>query len=148
MTNNAERELFPCPFCGSRAEIIEQEDSDGRFAAVGCWECGAGSRQHYFIGDDARDHVASAWNKRAQASGVPVINIRCETVSDGVKGSTYLNVIGVEQEDDSSFTVVTDHWPKSASVPVERLDALQRYTGGIQVYVLDSELAELIAEYK
>lgn len=63
----AERELLlPCPFCGGNAQIIEQRDEDGRFAAVVCWMCGAGSRQHYFLGDDAREHVAGAWNKRSR----------------------------------------------------------------------------------
>lgn len=60
-------ELLPCPFCNGEAVAVEQEDEDGRFAAVGCLKCGAGSRQHYFCGDDARVHVISAWNTRAAA---------------------------------------------------------------------------------
>lgn len=67
MTNElrAKFDLFPCPFCGGDATIAEQTDEDGRFAAVVCLMCGAGSRQHYFCGDDAREHVADAWNERA-----------------------------------------------------------------------------------
>ena len=61
----AKFDLLPCPFCGGDATITEQSDEDGRFAAVVCWTCGAGSRQHYFCGDDAREHVAGAWNKRS-----------------------------------------------------------------------------------
>ncbi|PXV60703.1 restriction alleviation protein, Lar family [Dyella jiangningensis] len=60
-------QLKACPFCGGQANIIEAEDVDGRFAAVGCSKCGCGSRQHYFLGDDARQQVTSAWNTRAQA---------------------------------------------------------------------------------
>lgn len=43
---------------------------------------------------------------------LPKLNIRCEYKGDGIGASTYLNVIRVEQEDDASFTAVTDHWPK------------------------------------
>lgn len=42
---------------------------------------------------------------------LPKVNIRCQTTSDGITGTTYLNVIAVEQEDDGSITAVTDHWP-------------------------------------
>lgn len=42
---------------------------------------------------------------------LPKINIKCECVDGIVHGSTYLNVVRVEKEDDGSFTVVTDHWP-------------------------------------
>lgn len=41
----------------------------------------------------------------------PKINIRCETKSDWLIGTTTLNVIRVEREDDGSFTAVTNHWP-------------------------------------
>ena len=50
---------------------------------------------------------------------MPKINIRCETRSQSgletplreLVGTTSLNVVRVEQEDDGSFTAVTDHWP-------------------------------------
>lgn len=49
------------------------------------------------------------------AQGVaPEVRIRCETESGGLKGSTYLNVIRVEVEDDGSLTAVTDHWSTQA----------------------------------
>lgn len=67
MNEQLKVQLLPCPFCGGEAEMIEAHDDDGRFAAVGCNKCGAGSRQHYFCGDDARDYAASAWNTRQAA---------------------------------------------------------------------------------
>lgn len=45
------------------------------------------------------------------SSVLPKINIRCECHDGVVHGSTNLNVIRVEEEDDGSFTAVTDHWP-------------------------------------
>ena len=41
----------------------------------------------------------------------PKLNIRCETTDGMLTGTTYLNVVRVEPEDDGSFTAVTDHWP-------------------------------------
>ena len=46
-------------------------------------------------------------------SAPPRLNIRCEYNDGIVSGSTYLNVIRVEAEDDGSFTAVTDHWPNA-----------------------------------
>lgn len=59
--------LLSCPFCGASAEMVVDEDEDGRFAAVACPKCGAGSRQHYFCGEDAREYAADAWNTRPTA---------------------------------------------------------------------------------
>lgn len=42
---------------------------------------------------------------------VPRLNIKCETIGEGLAGTTFLNVVRVEQEEDGSFTAVTDHWP-------------------------------------
>lgn len=41
----------------------------------------------------------------------PRINIRCETSDGVVTGSTSLNVLRIEAEDDGSWTAITDHWP-------------------------------------
>ncbi len=54
--------------------------------------------------------VAAELAKRR--SVLPKINIVCETRDGGVIGSTCLNVIRVEQEDDGSLTAVTDFWPQ------------------------------------
>lgn len=56
-------------------------------------------------------------DKLAEVCPPPRVNIKCETKSgetkyDSVIGSTSLNVIRVEQEDDGSYTAVTDYWPK------------------------------------
>lgn len=64
-------ELLPCPFCGGSADYVEQEDEDGRFIAVVCSGCGAGSSQHYPLMDDARPAAANAWNKRTPAPWRP-----------------------------------------------------------------------------
>lgn len=64
--------LLSCPFCGEAdVLIIEAEDDDGQFAAVGCNGCGAGSRQHYYCGEDAKEYAADAWNRRATLSDAP-----------------------------------------------------------------------------
>jgi hypothetical protein len=52
---------------------------------------------------------------RAEGASLPSINIRCETTCDGVMGTTTLNVVRVEREDDGSLTAVTDYWPNAHS---------------------------------
>lgn len=51
---------------------------------------------------------------RDDNSPTPQIHIMCETKSEGVTGTTALDVIRVEKNDDHSFTAVTDHWPVTA----------------------------------
>ena len=52
-------------------------------------------------------------DKLAKVCPPPKVNIRCEVkCDDGAIGSTTLDVIRVEQEDDGSYTAVTDHWPR------------------------------------
>lgn len=41
-----------------------------------------------------------------------IINIKCETECDGLKATTILPVVRVEEEGDGSFTAVTSYWPK------------------------------------
>ena len=48
----------------------------------------------------------------AQMQREPVLHIECETKHDGITGSTSLNVVRVEANDDGSFTAVTDYWPQ------------------------------------
>ena len=57
-------ELLSCPFCGGVPGYAYGRDDWGRFVAIGCSGCGAGSSQHYHVMDDAKPHAASAWNKR------------------------------------------------------------------------------------
>lgn len=73
--------LASCPFCGGESEIIIDTDDDGRFAAVACPKCGAGSRKHYFCGDDARDYAASAWNTRAPSDAALVEALEEQTLA-------------------------------------------------------------------
>lgn len=56
-------------------------------------------------------------SRRPSPSALPKLNIKCKTfMENGIGGGiTYLNVIRVEQEDDNSFTAVTDHWPSTLS---------------------------------
>ena len=46
-----------------------------------------------------------------QEAQEPVLHIKCETTDGVVTGTTGLNVIRVEANEDGSFTAVTDHWP-------------------------------------
>lgn len=48
------------------------------------------------------------------AQGEPKVNIKAETCSNGVTGTTYLNVVRIEVEDDGSLTAVTDAWVQPA----------------------------------
>lgn len=45
------------------------------------------------------------------AAPLPRINVKCETVDNGITGTAFLKVIRVEQEDDGSLTAVIGHWP-------------------------------------
>ena len=51
---------------------------------------------------------------------LPRINVKCETVDNGITGSAFLKVIRVEQEDDGSLTVVIDHWPRREAPEKDR----------------------------
>lgn len=42
---------------------------------------------------------------------LPKLNIRCDYHGCGGHGTTYLNVVRVEKEDDDSFTAVSNDWP-------------------------------------
>lgn len=57
--------LFPCPFCGATAEMIEcDEPSNKGGNAVQCTGCLASSRVHFSDKEDGRQFAADAWNKR------------------------------------------------------------------------------------
>ena len=61
----------------------------------------------------------------ASSAALPRLNIRCDCSDGTVHGSTNLNVVRVEQEDDGSFTAVTDHWPSDQPTSPALLDALR-----------------------
>lgn len=80
-----EEELLPCPFCGSADVVfVDADDDDGRFAAVGCNGRGAGSRQHYYCGEDAKAYAADAWNRRSTLSD-PILAARVEELEKALE---------------------------------------------------------------
>jgi Lar family restriction alleviation protein len=55
--------LEPCPFCGSKAEFVyddEHDDGTGRVECLAAITCGAQSRR------DSREEAAMWWNRRAE----------------------------------------------------------------------------------
>lgn len=92
---------------------------DGGPSSYGPWIIKAGE----YGADDAVRAACEALAAAPAAPVIPRLNIRCETTDGHVTGSTYLNVIRVEAEDDGSFTAVTDHWPSAPA-------ALARKMGG------------------
>lgn len=56
---------------------------------------------------------------------LPKLNIKCEVRGNGIIGTTTLNVIRVEAEDDGSFTAVTDYWPERSQVTPDFLNTLK-----------------------
>ncbi len=64
------------------------------------------------INGNLTDEVVGGTPTVPDTPPLPKINIRCETKSSGIIGTTYLDVVRVEQEDDGSYTAVTDFWPR------------------------------------
>jgi hypothetical protein len=56
---------------------------------------------------------------------LPTLHIQCETKTPGLMGTTSLDVIRVEQNDDGSFTAVTDHWPADIALEKDRVHILR-----------------------
>ena len=56
-------ELKPCPFCGSKAEMVEQRlpNTATRYG-VCCGECDNGTWKWY----ESESEAAAAWNRRAK----------------------------------------------------------------------------------
>jgi Restriction alleviation protein Lar len=166
MTNNAERELLPCPFCGGGGHIIKPPDT--RRHRPQCSKCGAGFGEF-----DTHMNALNAWNTRAKASGAPdgwVLLPRELTAGNGAKyaliGEIPCHIDGIRGS--VPWTSIKDVHkavvrlfegketrpaapipPKSGSVPVERLEALvvEWDKHPRQPYAVN-DLAELIAEYK
>ena len=57
----AEEELLPCPFCGSKAEVVETHPVSTKSVFVRCQECGA-----FVTAFSTRDEAVAAWNRRAK----------------------------------------------------------------------------------
>jgi hypothetical protein len=80
---------------------------------------------HSVISDDTKQIVAlrarvgeleKELTTKYDGNNLPRVNIICETKADGIIGTTTLNVIRVEIEDDGSFTAITDYWPNDARI--------------------------------
>jgi len=67
-------DLKPCPFCGSKAEIITlQGEADALSIGAQCVQCtssmcGAASGLIYPLMDDVTQLLAERWNKREEPS--------------------------------------------------------------------------------
>ena len=190
MTNNAERELLPCPFCGSKANadyFIPLESIEVVYCTND--KCVLHNAD---IGIDR-----NAWQARAQASGVPEgwkpvpvepndLMLNTFLSGYGARGGRfnamhlrdrarrgYREMLAIAPIPPKSASVpdalvfdASADWvnPKSASVPVERLEALRRQkctvwdgeSGAIDQWEDDidgdwvdwDDIVKLIAEYK
>lgn len=72
---------------------------------------GSEQRWNTVITDLLYDAEAALEQPSIASQLLPTINVRLETVSPDLTGTTHLNVVRVEQEDDGSFTAVSDYWP-------------------------------------
>lgn len=62
-----------------------------------------------------QDGIPDALAERQRLDALlPKLNIKCETTEGTITGTTYLNVVRVEAQDDNSFTAVTDFWPSTS----------------------------------
>jgi hypothetical protein len=172
MTNNAERELLPCPWCGNAmGEAHISHGSTFRWRKVnGCCSDGPEVRHDTLAKDqseadiDSRRRAIEAWNTRAHASGVPDDMVKvggCKYTHSASVGHVYEIFWLLSYKDkplcdiDLYMCAASPTPPKSASVPVERLEEMRKlcvrkstiYGSGAFQELADS-LAELIAEYK
>ena len=51
--------LKPCPFCGGKAELVEDVWSDNEYCYVTCVDCHAGTNAC-----DTQDEAVAKWNSR------------------------------------------------------------------------------------
>lgn len=88
---------------------------------------------------------------------LPRINVKCETVDNGITGATYLKVVRVEQEDDGSLTAVIGQKPETVECAHEALEELSRapdgngadhQSKGKQIMDVEREHAEFEAWYR
>jgi len=73
------------------------------------------------LGNDEFEQILSSLDHLAAQSAMraPAINIKCETKGPNATGTTTLNVVRVEQQDDGSYTAVTDYWPERSAMRVD-----------------------------
>jgi hypothetical protein len=150
MTNNAEREGFR----KSYGEVIKALADIVANAPQTDEQCDAELIPRPYVMDrvvrirEAMDALSKLWQARAQASGVP------DTIAIGNQQSpnreAYADGWNACRE---AMLASSPTPPKSASVPVERLEAFISQHGGNATHACDenevlSSLAELIAEYK
>ena len=73
MSQDKERELLPCPFCGSKEVSVANEEphdnSGGYF--IFCGECGASTNLRFAHGDDPVPLLREQWNRRAALASQP-----------------------------------------------------------------------------
>ena len=157
MTNNAEREGFEVH--------IKSEWAKNNYP-MGVTDLS----KHGVTGEYLKPMAAAAWSiwqARAQASGVPDVtwenigSLQIDSYATG-RRMAVVHIIGDEVRinvTDGNYEWITridPPWvkraaptpPKSASVPVERLEALIKESEGCRDYVTLIELVELLAEYK
>lgn len=64
--NVEDKELLPCPFCGSKAKLITDIQSFQPYALVRCENCSAKTKKVMQSVDYcATDEAAKLWNQRA-----------------------------------------------------------------------------------
>lgn len=102
------KELKPCPFCGSEAEIIEP-DCDGYYRVI-CKNnnCSMGYPDAWY---DSKEELTRDWNTRQDSNWI--------SVNSSIKPDSYevlcINkykdqIIGhLQQADDGSYECVTDY---------------------------------------
>lgn len=62
-------ELKPCPFCGSDAELVVEQDHHGEFFKLGCSMencCGHWAYYTESVDDTPIADAIAAWNRRAK----------------------------------------------------------------------------------
>lgn len=141
MTDNAERELLPCPWCGGGRIVMH-----GR--CLECKSCGA-SGPEIPLGGTYMD-MQRLWQARTQASGVP--DKKPDVYANGAHVGNMLEASyndGWNACRDAMLTAASTP-PKGASVPVERLERLLESLKSVPVSQgrIYESFEELIVEYK
>lgn len=74
---NKDKELAPCPFCGSEPVFLEASEWCGTWYEAGCEDCGIPtiSLQIVDFFGDRRDELHSSWNDEEKRYGDEFINI-------------------------------------------------------------------------